>query len=372
MKDFTVEVGVMKERYSLAAFSAAFLAIAIGCGGGGSTPGSTTGGTTGSSTGTTTAGSTGSTTSSTTGATTSSTTGSTTGSPGVPALGADASLNGKQAFPANNPWNTAIDTMPVDPNSDPIITSIGKTTHLHPDFGSNPNYGIPYIVVAGTQTPVAMHWTAYGSESDPGPYPVPPTAPIEGGSSSGGDRHVIVIDRDHWKLYELGYGFPQSDGSWDANCGATWDLNSNALRTAGWTSADAAGLPIFPGLIRFDEIKAGVITHAIRFTVQHSRHGYISPARHYASSLTGTQYPPMGMRVRLKSSFPISGFGPQATIILRAMKKYGMIVADNGSNWYFQGAPSKAGDWDDNDLDGLKNITGDSFEVVQMGTVTTN
>jgi len=259
--------------------------------------------------------------------------------------------------------------MPVDTNSDTIINSIGRATHLHPDFGSNPNYGIPYIVVAGTQTPVAMHWTAYGSESDPGPYPVPANAPIEGGSSSGGDRHVIVIDRDHWKLYELGYGFPQTDGSWDANCGATWDLNSNALRPAGWTSADAAGLPIFPGLIRYDEIQAGVITHAIRFTVVHSRKGYISPARHYASSLTGTQYPPMGMRVRLKSSFPISGFGPQATIILRAMKKYGMIVADNGSNWYFQGSP---GNWDDNDLNGLKNITGDSFEVVQMGTVTTN
>jgi hypothetical protein len=289
-------------------------------------------------------------------------------------LGSGASLHGRQLFPADNPWNQDISGLPVDPNSANLIASIGLNTGLHPDFGTvyngAPN-GIPYVVVAGTQALVPLTWTAYGPESDPGPYPVPPGAPIEGGPSSTGDRHVLVIDRDNWKLYELGYAFPLNNGaSWKANCGAIFNLNSNALRPAGWTSADAAGLPIFPGLVRYDEVfEQALITHAIRFTVQNSRHAYVAPARHYASDKTDPNLPPMGMRVRLKASFGISGFSPRMQVILRAFKKYGMIVADNGSNWYFSGAPDPR--WDDDELSTLKGIKGSNFEVVQMGTIVT-
>ena len=292
----------------------------------------------------------------------------------TPELGAGASLHGKRLFPADNPWNQDISTMPVDPNSANLIGSIGANTGLHPDFGTlyngAPN-GIPYIVVSGTQLRVPISWTAYGDESDPGPYPVPANAPIEGGPTSGGDRHVLVIDRDNWKLYELYRAFPLNNGSsWNADCGAIFDLNSNALRPAGWTSADAAGLPIFPGLVRYDEVfEQGLIAHAIRFTVQNSRRAYISPARHYASSNTSPNLAPMGMRVRLKASFNISGFSPGMQVILRAMKTYGMIVADNGSNWYFSGAPDPR--WNDDELSTLKTIKGSNFEVVQMGTMVT-
>jgi len=292
----------------------------------------------------------------------------------TPDLGPGASLHGKQLFPPDNPWNQDVSTMPVDPNSTNLISSIGVNTGLHPDFGTvyngAPN-GIPYVVVTGTQSRVAINYTAYGDESDPGPYPVPTNAPIEGGPNSQGDRHVLVIDRDNWKLYELGYAFPINNGaSWNANCGAVFDLNSNALRPAGWTSADAAGLPIFPGLVRYDEVfEQGVITHAIRFTVQNSRRAYVLPARHYASSNTSPNLPPMGMRVRLKASFNISAFSPAMQVILRAMKKYGMIVADNGSNWYFSGAPEPR--WNDDELSTLKTIKGSNFEVVQMGTIVT-
>ena len=292
----------------------------------------------------------------------------------TPELGAGASLHGKQLFPADNAWNQDISSLPVDPNSANLIASIGLNTGLHPDFGTvyngAPN-GIPYVVVAGTQPLVPLTWTAYGPESDPGPYPVPPNAPIEGGPNSTGDRHVLVIDRDAWKLYELGYAFPLNNGaSWKANCGAIFNLNSNALRPAGWTSADAAGLPIFPGLVRYDEVfEQGVITHAIRFTVHDSRHAYVAPARHYASDKTDPNLPPMGMRVRLKASFNISGFSPRMQVILRAFKKYGMIVADNGSNWFFSGAPDPR--WDDDELSTLKGIKGSNFEVVQMGTIVT-
>lgn len=292
----------------------------------------------------------------------------------IPDLGPGASLHGKQLFPPDNPWNQDIANAPVDPNSANLIASIGLNVGLHPDFGTvyngAPN-GIPYIVVAGSQPLVPLNWTAYGDESDPGPYPVPPDAPIEGGPNSGGDRHVLVIDRDNWKLYELGYAFPINGGAmWDANCGAVFDLNSNALRPAGWTSADAAGLPIFPGLVRYDEVfEQGVISHAVRFTVQNSRHAYVYPARHFASSDTSANLPPMGMRVRLKSSFNISGYSARMQVILRALKTYGMIVADNGSNWYISGAPDPR--WDDNELSTLKNIKGSNFEVVQMGTIVT-
>lgn len=264
--------------------------------------------------------------------------------------------------------------MPVDPNSANLIAGIGLNTGLHPDFGTvyngAPN-GIPYVVVSGTQPRVAISYTEFGDESDPGPYPVPATAPIEGGPNSTGDRHVLVIDRDNWKLYELGYAFPINNGaSWEANCGAIFDLNSNALRPAGWTSADAAGLPIFPGLVRYDEVfEQGEIAHALRFTVQNSRRAYVHPARHWASTNPNPNLPPMGMRVRLKASFDISGFSPAMQVILRAMKKYGMMVADNGSNWYISGAPDPR--WNDNELNSLKTIRGSSFEVVQMGAIVT-
>ncbi len=298
-----------------------------------------------------------------------------TPTPGAtPDLGPGASLHGKQLFPPDNPWNQDISAMPVDPNSANLISSIGLNTGLHPDFGTvyngAPN-GIPYVVVSGTQPRVPISYTAYGNESDAGPYPVPANAPIEGGPNSTGDRHVLVIDRDNWKLYELGYAFPQNNGaSWNANCGAIFDLNSNALRPAGWTSADAAGLPIFPGLVRYDEVfEQGVIAHALRFTVHDSRRAYVHPARHWASSNTSPNLPPMGMRVRLKASFDISGFSPAMQVILRAMKKHGMIVADNGSNWFISGAPDPR--WNDNELSTLKAIKGSSFEVVQMGTIVT-
>ena len=292
----------------------------------------------------------------------------------TPDLGSGASLHGKRLFPDDNPWNQDISTMPVDPNSANLIASIGLSTGLHPDFGTvyngAPN-GIPYVVVAGSQALTPINFTAYGSESDPGPYPVPPSAPIEGGAGSTGDRHVLVVDRDHWKLFELGRAFPLNGGtSWNADCGAVFDLASNALRPAGWTSADAAGLPIFPGLVRYDEvIEQGLIAHALRFTVHSTRRGYVYPARHFASSNTSVNLPPMGMRVRLKATFDISGFSPAMQVILRAMKTYGLIVADNGSNWYISGAPDPR--WNDSELATLSRVKGSDFEVVQMGTVVT-
>ncbi len=288
-------------------------------------------------------------------------------------IGINASLNGRRPFPDDNPWNTAIDSRPVDPNSDNLIAGIGLNTGLHPDFGADLGgspFGIPYIVVSDS-----THWVPvsfdYADESDPGPYPIPAGAPIEGGASSGGDRHILIIDRDAWKLYELYAAYPDGHGGWTAGSGAVFDLASNSLRPAGWTSADAAGLPIFPGLVRYDEaVTAGAINHAIRFTVVHSRHGFIAPARHAASSSTSVNLPPMGMRVRLKASYDISGFSPTARVILQAMKTYGMIVADNGSNWYFSGAPDPR--WSDDELNELKGVKGSSFEVVAMGTVATN
>ena len=292
----------------------------------------------------------------------------------VPDLGPGASLNGKPVFPADSPWNQDISTLPVDSNSDNLIASIGLNTTLHPDFGTvyegAPN-GIPYVVVAGTQPLVPISFTAYGNQSDPGPYPVPTDAPIEGGPGSTGDRHVITIDRDNWKLYEMFSSFPVNGGaSWNAGSGAVFDLNSNALRPAGWTSADAAGLPIFPGLVRYDEVfERGEINHALRFTAQATRRAYVSPARHFASSDTSPNRPPMGMRVRLKGSFNISTFSPRIQVILRAMKKHGMFLADNGSNWFISGAPDPR--WSDDELRQLKTIRGSSFEVVQMGTIVT-
>ncbi len=287
--------------------------------------------------------------------------------------GAGASLGLRRPFPDDNPWNQDISQAPVDPNSQNLIASIGLTTTLHPDFGTVwngvPN-GIPYMVVPGNQPFVPIHFTQYGSESDPGPYPIPPDAQIEGGPNDTGDRHVLVVDKGNWKLYELFHAYPNADGSWDAGGGAIFDLNSNALRPAGWTSADAAGLPIFAGLVTYDQVMLqGLIRHALRFTVANTRAAYVAPATHYASSSTDPNLPPMGMRVRLKASFDITPFPAPVQIILKALKTYGMFVADNGANWFISGAPDPR--WDDGLLAYIKYVQGQNFEVVQMGQITT-
>lgn len=287
-------------------------------------------------------------------------------------LGPGASLNGRRPFPDDNPWNTPVDRAPVDPISDILIESIGADSTLHPDFGANFNggpFGIPYIVVAGSTIPVPVTFE-YDDESDPGPYPIPPDAPIEGGASSSGDRHVLVVDRDNWLLYELFRAYPDA-GGWRAGSGAIFDLASNALRPAGWTSADAAGLPVFPGLVRYDEVvERGEIRHAVRFTARRTRRGYIGPARHFASSDTSSARPPMGMRVRLRAGVDISGYPPSARVVLQALKTYGMILADNGGNWFISGTPDPR--WDDSELNTLKRLRGRDFEVVTMGPVTTD
>jgi hypothetical protein len=274
-------------------------------------------------------------------------------------------------FPASNAWNTPITGMGVDPLSSAIIASIGTSTKLHMDFGANWNggpFGIPYIVVPSTQAMVKVTFD-YAGESDPGPYPIPANAPIEGGAASTGDRHVIVVQPSTGKLYELYAAYPNTDGSWRAGSGAIFNLTTGADRPAGWTSADAAGLPILPGLVRYDEVASGVINHAIRFTVATTRKAYVYPARHYASSNTSTSVPPMGTRVRLRADFDISGYPQQARVILQAMKTYGMIVADNGSNWYVSGTADPR--WNDDQLNTLKNVPGSAFDVVTLGTVAT-
>ena len=291
---------------------------------------------------------------------------------GTPSLGAGGSLSGRSVFPATDAWNTAVDQAPVDSASGRLIAAIGGGAPLHPDFGASYNggpFGIPYIVVDGATAPVPVTF-GYADESDPGPYPIPPGAPIEGGSAATGDRHVLVIDRDRWRLYEL-YAARPSGAGWTAGSGAVFDLSAGTTRPAGWTSADAAGLPIFPGLVRHDEVvERGAILHALRFTVARTRRAYIAPARHYASGSTDPTLPPMGMRVRLKANVDISGYPPSARVILTALKRYGMILADNGSNWYLSGAPDAR--WNDTDLDTLKQLTGDDFEVVRMGPLVTS
>jgi hypothetical protein len=290
-----------------------------------------------------------------------------------PALGVGASLHGRRPFPASNAWNTKVDQAAVDPRSKTLIASIGSADHLHPDFGANYDggpFGIPYVVVGGKQKRVPVSFD-YADESDRGPYPIPATAPIEGGARSDGDRHVLVVDRDDWKLYELYDAHPKAGAtSWTAGSGAIFNLTTGKSRPAGWTSADAAGLPVFPGLVRYDEVSAGRIGHALRFTVGRTRKAYVAPARHFASSDTSAALPPMGMRVRLKASFRIGGYPKQARVVLQAMKTYGMIVADNGSDWYVSGAPDKR--WNDDALNTLKQVPGSAFEVVKMGRVTTS
>jgi len=271
-------------------------------------------------------------------------------------------------FPADNAWNTPVDKLPLDPDSATYIAHMSPGTGLHPDFGTvwdGAKIGIPYVVVSGSQAKVPIHFVEYGDESDPGLYPVPADAPVEGagGSYADGDRHVLVLDADHQKLYELYHAVKQPDGSWNAGSGAMWDLTSNKLRPAGWTSADAAGLPILPGLARYDEIVTeGLLDHALRFTVSQTQRKYLYPATHYASSSTDPSLPPMGLRVRLKASFDVSGFPPEVQVILRGLKKYGMMVADNGSDWYVGGAPDSR--WDDDALHTLDQVKGSDFEVV--------
>lgn len=274
-------------------------------------------------------------------------------------------IDGCAVFPDDNIWNTPVDTLLVDPNSQSYISTIGAGRGLHADFGSGlwdgGPIGIPFVTVSGLQPKVDVFFD-FDGESDPGPYPIPSDAPIEGGSQSGGDRHVLVVDRDNCILYEMWSAYPQSDGSWQAGSGAIFDLRSNALRPPSWTSADAAGLPILPGLVRYDEVASGEIRHAIRFTVPQTRNVFVWPARHQASDLTGQQYPPMGQRFRLKADYDISGFSRDVRVILAAFKKYGIILADNGSAWYISGVPDER--WDNDVLHELGRVTGSAFEAV--------
>jgi hypothetical protein len=257
-------------------------------------------------------------------------------------------------FPASNPWNQRVDERPLARDSARLIAGIGAAEHLHPDFGTR--YGIPYVVV-GKRTKRTRPTFDYADESDRVGYPIPPDPPIE----DGGDRHILIVERDACRLYEL-YGAERRGGGWHAASGATWSLRSNRLRPRDWTSADAAGLPILPGLARAGEADRGAIRHALRFTVQRTRRDYIHPARHYASSSEDPSLPPMGLRVRLRRDFDLSGYPRQARAVLAALKRYGMILADNGSDWFVSGAPSDR--WDDADIEAIKRVRGSDLEVV--------
>jgi hypothetical protein len=272
-------------------------------------------------------------------------------------------------FPASNPWNQRVDRLPVAAGSDAIVSSIGRDRSLHPDFGSGlyngAPIGIPYQVVSKRTKRVPFAFD-YADESDRVRYPVGRSPRIEGGPRSDGDRHVLMVDRDACKLYEVSGAYPRDGGRrWTGWSGAVWSLRSNRVRPRLWTSADAAGLPIFPGLARYDEVKRGSIDHALRFTVQDTRRAFIYPARHYASSKTDPSLPAMGQRLGLRASFDTSGFPRQARVVLEALKRYGMIVADNGSDWYITGAPSRG--WDNDDLHTLGRVKGSEFEVVDTG-----
>ena len=286
---------------------------------------------------------------------------------------APPTLGGCPVLPADNIWNVPIDQLPVDPSSAAYINTIGANDNVHADFGSgiwpDPGgfpIGIPFTTVLGTQPKVPVVFD-YAGESDPGPYPIPPNVPVEGNPNSG-DRHILIVDRTNCVLYEM-WNSRKINGVWHAGSGAVFTLTLNApLRPDGWTSADAAGLPILPGLVRYDEVAAGEINHAIRFTVPETRHAYVWPARHYASSLTGSQYPPMGQHFRLKASFVIDNrFSEPTKVILRALKKYGMILADNGSSWYISGAPDER--WDNDMLHELDVVVGSDFEAVNVSSL---
>src|SRR5262245_33031399 len=288
---------------------------------------------------------------------------------GAAAAPASPSLAGCPVFPADNPWNRRVDTLPVAAGSDATIASIGPEKTLHPDFGSGlwdgGPIGIP-ITVVGKRQPKRRVRCEYADETDRGPYPIPASVRIEGGAGSDGDRHALIVDRDACRLYEL-YALRRAEGRWTAGSGAIWDLRSNRLRPAGWTSADAAGLAILPGLARHEEVARGRIDHALRFTVSRTRRAYVWPARHFASDLTDPALPPMGLRLRLKRSYPIAGFPRQARIVLQALKEYGLVVADNGSDWYLSGAPSPR--WSNVQLHTLHRVPGSAFEVDDGSTL---
>jgi len=292
----------------------------------------------------------------------------------IPALVSARPLPGAPncpVFPANNPWNQRVDRLSVAKNSAAIIAGIGLNDPVHPDFGSGlydgEPIGIPYAVVSSSTRKVPVSFQ-YASESDKGPYPLPRGVPIEGGYGSTGDRHVIVVDRDTCTDYELFAAYPRDGGRrWTAGSGAIFNLRSNHLRPAGWTSADAAGLPILPGLARYDEVAAGSIDHALRFTAPCTAPRYVYPARHEASTCHGANLPPMGLRVRLKASVDISGLPHQARLVAEALKRYGMILADNGSPWYISGAPNKG--WNNDALHLLDRLTGKDFQVVDTSSL---
>jgi hypothetical protein len=285
--------------------------------------------------------------------------------PGVASARGAAREYGCPMFPASNSLNRDISRAPVDPRSASYIASIGLGGHLHPDFGTNPGYGIPYTVVGRHQRRVPVRFSEYGEESDPGPYPIPAGAPVEGAGAEG-DRHVLVLQKGSCRVYEL-YSARRSGAGWEAGSGAVFNLRSNALRPEGWTSADAAGLPILPLLVRYPEVHAGRIDHALRVTVQRTQRGYIHPATHFAASSTDPSLPPMGLRLRLRASYSLAGFHGESLIVLRALKRYGLIVADNGSSWYITGAPDPR--WNDADLEQIKRVPGAAFEVVATGPI---
>jgi hypothetical protein len=291
-----------------------------------------------------------------------------------PEEGLSSTIAGCPILPVDNVWNTRIDNLPIDTRSEAYINSIGANTGLHPDFGAGEwngePIGIPYNLVDSDIPKVEVSFE-YASESDPGPYPIPMNPKIEGGADSQGDRHVLIVDTSSCILYELYNAWPQEDGSWWAGSGAIFNMNSNDLRPAGWTSADAAGLPILPGLARYDEVSAGEITHALRFTAMSTRNEYIWPARHQASTNPNPNVPPMGQRFRLKASFDIQSFSPPVQVILMALKTYGMILADNGSNWYLSGVPDD--NWDNDMLvSELGAIKGSDFEAVDESALMAN
>lgn len=296
--------------------------------------------------------------------------------PTVPvAAGNGPKLGGCPVLPAAHSLNQDVSGLPVDARSDAYMRSIGLEDHVHPDFGAADlgqgpgGFGIPYRVVPESEPLVRTVFGDYADESDPGPYPAPLDSPVEGGPDSDGDRHVLTVQQGKCLLYEMGNAYPRDD-HWEASGGAVWNLNTG-IRTTGehprWTSADAAGLPILPGLVRYDEVAAGEIRHAVRFTISRSQRAYIAPASHWASSITDQDVPPMGLRVRMKASYDLSRFRGQSLVIATALKRYGMIVADNGSDWYISGAPDTR--WDDDDLNQLKTIPGSAFEAVQTGDV---
>jgi hypothetical protein len=271
------------------------------------------------------------------------------------------------SLPNQAAWNQDISKAPAARNSAAVIAYIDSRggDFLHPDFGSPRAYGFPYAVVGAGQRELPVRYTAYGSESDKGPFPIPGGVPVEGGQDSDGDRHVLVVDRSRCVLYELYRAFFRRDGGahWNADSGARWDLRSTALRPDSWTSADAAGLPIFPGLVRYDEAAAGRIDHAIRVTFESTRDAWVHPASHCAGDTGNANAPPMGMRLRLRAGYGLGGFSEPARAIAEALKRYGLIVADNGSNWFFSGSSDRR--WDDENLNQLKRIPGSAFQVVR-------